>query len=164
MKTIWAPWRIKYILGEKPDYCIFCKAIEEKDDAKNYILFRGKLSFAILNIYPYNNGHIMVAPYKHLSCLTELEQETSLEIQNLIQESIKILRSILNAEGFNLGMNLGKVSGAGVEDHIHTHIVPRWNGDTNFMPVIADTKVFPEYLNLTYDKLSSRFKEIKGLI
>ncbi len=161
MKTIWAPWRIEYILGEKPNYCILCNAMEQKDTAKAFVLFKGKLSFAIMNTYPYNNGHIMVAPKKHSACITELDKETSLEIQFLVKESVKILRSVLNADGFNIGMNLGKVSGAGVEDHIHTHIVPRWNGDTNFMPVIADTKVFPNYIKTTYDKLFPKFTTIK---
>lgn len=160
MKTIWAPWRIKYILSEKPDYCILCHALEQKDDTKTFILFRGKLSFVILNTYPYNNGHIMVAPHEHTACLTETDQKTALEMHTLTQECIRILRSTLNAEGFNIGMNLGKVAGAGVENHIHTHIVPRWNGDTNFMPVIADTKVFPEYLRATYNKILPEFKAI----
>jgi len=160
MKTIWAPWRINYILSEKPDYCIFCKALEEKEDEKNFIIKRGKHSFVIMNAYPYNNGHVMVAPYKHLACITDLNQETSLEIHFLTQESVRILRSVLNSEGFNIGMNLGKVAGAGVEDHVHIHIVPRWLGDTNFMPVIADTKVFPEYLKTTYEKLIPFYKAI----
>lgn len=161
MKTIWAPWRVDYILSEKPDYCILCNALEKNNDTKTFILYRGKFSFAIMNAYPYNNGHIMITPKKHIACITEIDQKTSLEIQFLLKESVRILRSLLNAEGFNIGMNLGKVAGAGVEDHIHTHIVPRWNGDTNFMPVIADTKVFPEYLKATYDKLFPEFAAIK---
>lgn len=160
MKTVWAPWRIDYILGEKPDHCIFCHADKENKDDETFILYRGKHSFTILNTYPYNNGHIMVAPYQHLSCLTKLDDPTALEIHQLTQESVRILRSVLNAEGFNVGINLGKVAGAGVEDHLHIHIVPRWNGDTNFMPVISDTKVFPEYLKATYDKLLPEFKAI----
>ena len=161
MKTIWAPWRIEYILSEKPDYCIFCNALEQKNDAKTFTLYHGKHSFVIMNTFPYNNGHLMIAPYQHQSCPTKLDQEIALEIHRMTQESIRILRSVLNAEGFNIGMNLGKVAGAGVEDHVHTHIVPRWNGDTNFMPVIGDTKVFPEYLKATYDKLLPGFEAIR---
>lgn len=163
MKTLWAPWRIEYILSEKPDYCIFCNAVEQKDDAKTLVLYRGKHSFVIMNAFPYNNGHLMVTPYKHLSCPTKLDKETALEIHLLIQKSIGILQSVLSAEGFNIGMNLGKVAGAGIEDHVHTHIVPRWNGDTNFMPVVGETKVFPEYLKATYDKLLPGFQSIYSL-
>ena len=160
MKTIWAPWRIEYILSEKPDYCIFCNALEQKNDAKTFTLYHGKHSFVIMNTFPYNNGHLMIAPYQHQSCPTKLDQEIALEIHRMTQESIRILRSVLNAEGFNIGMNLGKVAGAGVEDHVHTHIVPRWNGDTNFMPVLAETKVHPEYLKDTFKKLAPLFKKL----
>ncbi len=160
MKTIWAPWRIEYILSEKPDYCIFCNALEQKNDAKTFTLYHGKHSFVIMNTFPYNNGHLMIAPYQHQSCPTKLDQEIALEIHRMTQESIRILRSVLNAEGFNIGMNLGKVAGAGVEDHVHTHIVPRWNGDTNFMPVLAETKVHPEHLKDTFKKLAPLFKKL----
>ena len=160
MKTVWAPWRIEYILSEKPDYCIFCDAFKRKDDAKTFILYRGNKSFVIMNAFPYNNGHLLVIPIQHLSCPTELDNDTASEIHSLTQESIKILRSVLKTDGFNIGINLGKVAGAGVEEHLHTHIVPRWNGDTNFMPVTGETKVFPEYLKATYDKLLPEFNAI----
>lgn len=163
MKTVWAPWRMEYILSEKPDYCIFCNALEQNDDTKTFILYRGKHSFIIMNTFPYNNGHLMVTPFQHLPCVTRLDNDTALEIHCMMQESVRILRSILNADGFNIGLNLGKVAGAGVEDHMHIHIVPRWNGDTNFMPVIADTKVFPQYLKATYEKLLPEFKALTNL-
>ena len=116
-----------------------------------------------MNTFPYNNGHLLVIPIQHLSCPTELDNDTASEIHSLTQESIKILRSVLKTDGFNIGINLGKVAGAGVEEHLHTHIVPRWNGDTNFMPVTGETKVFPEYLKATYDKLLPEFNAIANL-
>jgi len=155
LKIIWAPWRIKYILMPKFKKCLFCKVIKEKKDSKNFIIERGKFSFVILNKFPYSNGHIMIVPYKHTSDLEELDLESLTEIMSFAQKYIKILKLKMKPDGFNLGFNIGKVAGAGIEDHIHLHIVPRWNGDTNFMPVLSNTKVIPESLESVYKKLKN---------
>jgi len=161
MERIWAPWRIEYILQEKDKGCIFCEKIKEKRDKKNYILYRGRLGFIIMNIFPYNSGHLMVAPYKHTADLGDLEEKELTELMVLVRESMGILRRALNPEGFNLGMNLGKCAGAGVIDHLHFHIVPRWQGDTNFMPLFSETQVMPELLESTYKKLKKEIKRCK---
>jgi len=154
---LWAPWRIEYIANPKEDFCFFCKYPTEDNDRKRLILYRGKNAFVIMNFYPYNNGHVMVAPYLHTSELSELNPDTKLEMFNLIEYSTKIIRSEMNADGFNIGINLGSVAGAGVKDHLHIHIVPRWNGDTNFMPITAGTKVISEGLEETWEKLRNKF-------
>jgi ATP adenylyltransferase len=156
MKRIWAPWRIEYIRSEKPKECILCQKPGENRDRDNYILFRGERNFVILNKYPYNPGHLMVAPYRHLPTLDELTDEELLEHFNLVRKCVRILAEEYKPEGFNIGINLGKVAGAGIDDHIHTHIVPRWNGDTNFMTVVADMRAVPHALAATYDELSER--------
>ncbi len=153
MKNLWAPWRIKYILNKKDKNCIFCQKSQENKDEKNYIIWRGQLGFIIMNIFPYNNGHLMVAPYRHVAEPSGLKENELLEMMLLLRKSIEVLKKVLKPDGFNIGINLGKIAGAGVEDHFHIHIVPRWLGDTNFMPVIADTKVMPEHLRETYKKL-----------
>ena len=152
MKIIWAPWRIKYILGKK-EGCIFCDKIKENKDRENYILLRGKNAFVILNTFPYSNGHLMVAPYKHVPDLDGLEESELGELMKLVKTCTQILKKTLNPEGFNIGANLGKVAGAGVEGHIHIHIVPRWEGDTSFISTVGDTKIIPESLDDTYRKL-----------
>ena len=157
MKQIWAPWRIEYIQMEKPEGCILCDKPKEKYDVANYILYRGEKNFIIMNSYPYNPGHLMIAPYRHVANLEELTDEERCEHFEMVSRSVKILREVFNPAGFNIGMNLGKIAGAGIDDHIHTHIVPRWQGDTNFMPVIADLRVVPEALAETYEKLKRRF-------
>lgn len=157
MKIIWAPWRLKYILGKKEKGCVFCVKQKEGDDKKNAILYRGKHNYVILNIFPYNNGHLMVVPYKHANDLSGLGEEEAAEMMTLAQKSLVALRDVLKPQGFNLGMNLGSVAGAGIEEHIHMHLVPRWNGDTNFMPVIGETRVMPQHIESTYDALISRF-------
>jgi len=157
MKQIWAPWRIEYIQMEKPEGCILCDKPKEKYDVANYILYRGEKNFIIMNSYPYNPGHLMIAPYRHVANLEELTDEERCEHFEMVSRSVKILREVFNPAGFNIGMNLGKIAGAGIDDHIHTHIVPRWQGDTNFMPVIADVRVIPEALASTYEKLKGRF-------
>lgn len=159
MQVLWAPWRMDYIAGAKPEDCIFCEKAGETDDAKNFVLFRGKLTFVLLNIYPYNNGHLMIAPYRHLDSLEKLGQEELLDMVRLVQRSVAILTQALKAEGFNLGINQGKIAGAGIEEHIHFHVVPRWSGDTNFMPILGNTKVVPEHLEATYAKLFPLFKK-----
>ncbi|MGQ4832959.1 MAG: HIT family protein [Candidatus Asgardarchaeia archaeon] len=159
MKYLWAPWRIKYILMEKPKECIFCKAIKENKDDENLILYRGKYSFIILNRFPYNSGHLMIVPYRHVGNIEELTQNELNEMNKLMQKSVKLLKVALKPDGFNIGINIGRVAGAGIEEHIHIHVVPRWNGDTNFMPVIGDTKVVNQYLNETLEVLK-KYKEI----
>ncbi|NQT71870.1 MAG: HIT domain-containing protein [Chloroflexi bacterium] len=153
MEFMWAPWRIEYILGEKDEDCIFCYKPKEDKDRENLLLFRGERNLVMLNKYPYNPGHIMVAPYKHVSSLDALDDEDLLEHFKLVSRCVEMMKEEMNPEGFNIGINLGKVAGAGIEEHIHTHIVPRWNGDTNFMPVFSDMRVVPEALEATYDKL-----------
>lgn len=155
MKRIWAPWRVEYIQMEKPKGCILCEKPRQDSDAANYILYRGEKNFVIMNLYPYNPGHLMVVPYQHLASLEEMSDAVLHEHYEIVRRSIKLLREVFRPAGFNLGMNLGKVAGAGIDDHVHTHIVPRWQGDANFMPVIADTKVVNEALDETYRKLKA---------
>ena len=157
MEQIWAPWRIEYIQMEKPEGCILCDKPRQSTDVQNYILFRGDKNFIIMNIYPYNAGHLMIAPYRHIANLEELTDEERNEHFEIVSRSTKILRQAFNPAGFNIGINLGKVAGAGIDEHIHTHIVPRWLGDTNFMPVIANVKVVNEALDETYQKLKGKF-------
>jgi len=160
MEHIWAPWRIKYIRTAKEGKekgCILCDKPKENKDAPNYILHRGQKNFVILNSYPYNPAHLMIAPYRHVANLEELSNEELHEHYEMVSRSIKVLKRAFKPAGFNIGMNLGRVAGAGIDDHIHTHIVPRWSGDANFMPVIADVRVLPEALAETYDKLKGKF-------
>ena len=157
MQQIWAPWRMQYIQMEKPKGCILCEKSAQHDDAANYILYRGDKNFVIMNIYPYNPGHLLIAPYHHAANLDDLTPEELHEHIEIVSRSVKILRQAFDPGGFNLGTNIGKVAGAGISDHVHTHIVPRWQGDVNFMPVLADTRVVPEALNETYQKLKDKF-------
>ena len=157
MEQMWAPWRIKYIQMERPEGCILCEKPKENKDVQNYILFRGDKNFVILNSYPYNPGHLMVSPYRHVANLEELTKDERQEHFELVSRSIKVLRRVFEPGGFNIGINMGKVAGAGIDDHFHTHIVPRWQGDTNFMPVLADVKVLPEALADTYKKLKGKW-------
>ena len=160
MERIWAPWRMEYITKNKSDECIFCTLPKSGDDEKHFILFQGKGCFVIMNIFPYNNGHLMVSPYRHLACITELDKDESGEMTALTNSCIEILRAVNNPDGFNVGFNLGKSAGAGYDEHIHNHIVPRWSGDTNFMPVLAETRVQPEHLRNSYKKLVPHFKKL----
>ncbi len=153
MEYLWAPWRMEYIKADKPSGCIFCEKLHATTDRENLILFRGETSFIIMNKYPYNNGHLMVTPYRHTGNLEDLTESELLEIMILIRKSVLALKQLFRPQGFNVGMNLGRSAGAGIADHLHYHIVPRWDGDTNFMPVISEIKVLPEYLTQTYDKL-----------
>jgi len=155
MEQLWAPWRIEYILQAEKGGCFLCGKPKEANDESNLILYRGKSNFIILNSFPYNPGHLMVVPYRHIGHLDELADEEAKEHFDLVKRSLKLLIEVIKPAGFNIGMNLGKVAGAGVDDHIHTHIVPRWQGDTNFMPVISNTKVLPEALASTYKKLKA---------
>ena len=156
---LWAPWRIEYIEGEKEGVCIFCEKPKQTDDLNNLILFRASLSFIIMNKYPYNSGHLMVVPYEHKKDFEYLTDEELLEMNKLLKISIKVLKKVMNPDAFNIGLNLGKSAGAGIDEHLHFHIVPRWNGDTNFMPVISNTRVVPESLERTYKKLKKEFEK-----
>jgi len=156
MEYLWAPWRIEYIKKADEVGCIFCRKPTEENDAANYILHRGQYNFIIMNSYPYNSGHLMIAPYRHVANLDELTDEELNEHFRMVSRVVTVLKQVFKADGFNIGMNLGRVAGAGIDKHIHTHIVPRWAGDTNFMPVIADTKVINEALEETYKKLMGK--------
>lgn len=153
MERIFAPWRIRYILAPKPKDCVFCEAPKEKDDKKNLILYRGKTCYTIMNRNPYNPGHVMVCPYRHIPSTEDMNEDELLESMKLVNFAVSVIREVMNPDGFNIGINIGKVAGAGIADHLHIHIVPRWNGDTSFMPVLADVQIVPEALEDTYDKL-----------
>lgn len=160
MKKHWAPWRLDFILGPKEKGCIFCKLPRKKEDKKNLILFRGRLCYTILNKYPYNNGHLMVVPYRHIKELSKLTRSENAEMMELSGIAVKALERTMFPQGSNLGMNLGTAGGAGIKNHLHMHVVPRWIGDTNFMPILANTKVLVEYLENTYDRLAPEFPKI----
>jgi ATP adenylyltransferase len=157
MKYIWAPWRIKYIRSEKPAGCILCDKPREDKDTENFILYRGKLNFVMLNAYPYNPGHLLIAPYRHTGSLTELTEKERNEHYELVSRGIEVLKKAFKPTGYNIGSNLGKVAGAGIDDHFHSHIVPRWQGDNNFVPVLADVRVIPQALEDTYKDLVDLF-------
>jgi ATP adenylyltransferase len=156
MKYLWGPWRMEYIRMEKPKGCIFCEKPKEERDEENHILYRGKKNFIILNNYPYNPGHLMIVPYRHLDTPEKMTPQERNEHYEIVSRCVEVLKQELRPDGFNLGMNLGKVAGAGIDDHIHTHIVPRWNGDTNYMTVVSETRVVPEALAETYRKLKGK--------
>jgi ATP adenylyltransferase len=162
MENLWAPWRIDYILSRKPLECIFCNMPKENRDEENLILFRGKNQFIIMNAFPYNNGHMMIVPYRHTSSLEGWSSEEQQEMMELADLAISLLKKTIRPDGFNLGINMGQVAGAGIADHVHLHIVPRWNGDTNFMPVLADTRVISEHLKTTYKKLAKTLDEMQN--
>lgn len=146
-KTLWAPWRIGYIKSvKKSKGCLFCKCSVSKNDSSNLVIFKSKHSLAMLNLYPYNNGHLMVSPRKHVKSLELLSQKETLDLINTLHRAKKRLQKILRPQGFNIGMNIGKISGAGIDQHLHIHIVPRWQGDTNFMPALCATKVISQSL------------------
>ena len=155
MKKLWAPWRSKFIYQRKRKGCIFCKAAKAKDDKKYFVIERSKFSFSMLNIYPYNNGHLMVAPYRHKGSLVDFNKDELCDLMLLAQKSLRLIEKALTPDGYNLGFNTGKIAGAGFSGHLHMHIVPRWQGDTNFMPVLAQTKVISESLNSLYRRLKS---------
>ncbi len=149
-----APWRMQYLRdGLRSSDCIFCSKIESNDDAENLVLWRGPLVFIIMNLYPYATGHIMLAPYVHAPSPEEVAPAVMMELGSTVAPSMRALRRVLNCQGFNTGINTGAVAGAGVADHMHLHIVPRWGGDANFMPIIADTTVMPEALTITYGRI-----------
>ena len=154
MDRLWAPWRMDYIKSAKDDtVCIFCQIAREGEDERRLVLHRGRYSYIVMNTYPYNNGHLLVTPYRHVPSLTDLSGDELSDAIWLVSYSIKLLRHTLNPDGFNVGVNLGRVAGAGIADHVHFHIVPRWKGDTNYMTTVAETRVLPEDLRETYNKL-----------
>ncbi len=157
MKYIWAPWRIQYIRGEKPQGCILCTKPAEDKDKANYLLFRGKKNFIIMNSYPYNPGHLLVAPYRHTGDPAELTAQERNEHFELICRSLGVLKEVFKPAGFNIGANVGRVAGAGIEGHFHSHIVPRWQGDSNFITVLADVRAVPQALADMYDTLREKF-------
>jgi ATP adenylyltransferase len=158
LKTLWSPWRFEYVsAGVKQAGCIFCEALKNPDSPDSLILHRAQHNFIILNRYPYNNGHLMIAPYHHSSNPMDVDPAILNEMMELFQRATKALREVYKPDGFNMGMNLGKCAGAGVEEHYHLHVVPRWNGDTNFMSTLAETRVVPEDFAITLSKLKPHF-------
>jgi len=157
VEQVWSPWRMEYILSDKPDECIFCAKPKEDNDTENLILFRGQQCYVMMNRYPYINGHLMVVPYAHVDTPTALSGDVLTEMALEVNMCLEALSEVMRPNGFNIGMNLGAVAGAGIKDHIHVHIVPRWQGDTNFMPVIGETHVIVESLHSTYAKLRPFF-------
>ncbi len=155
MKNLWAPWRMTYIAPKTPQSqgCIFCIPPTDDHDAERYILHRGEHCFMMLNLYPYNNGHLMIVPYLHVGTIEKLDASILADLMKQTQLALRALRLAMKPDGFNMGINEGKVAGAGFADHAHLHVVPRWEGDTNFMPVLADTKVMPEHLDNVYKQL-----------
>lgn len=157
MKTMWAPWRMEYILDDKEDGCIFCKALAEQD---NLTLYKGNMTMVVMNKFPYINGHLLVATTKHISTLNQLGKGEMGGLLETVEQSVGILKKVMSPDGFNIGLNLGKVAGAGVEEHLHFHIVPRWFGDTNALTVFADVRVIPEHLLATYNNLKPYFDKL----
>ena len=153
---IWAPWRIEYIRRTHSKGCALCQKLRDKDDVSNHVLLRGNSNYVMLNAWPYNPGHLMVIPNRHVALPEELSDEEMLDHCQIVNRCMAAITRLINPAGFNIGMNLGTVAGAGIPGHIHTHIVPRWEGDTNCMPVIADTRVVPEALDATYQKLQGQ--------
>ncbi len=154
---MWAPWRLEYMQSEKAEGCVFCTKPAAEDDEANYIVQRGEDMFVILNAFPYNNGHVMVAPFDHVASFEDLDEPALLEMMTLTKAVMRALRDVYSPQGFNVGVNVGSASGAGVEDHVHLHVVPRWAGDTNFMPVIGSTRVLPQTLADSYAALRTAF-------
>lgn len=158
---LWAPWRMRYVTGEKPEGCFLCQKHEDCHDPENLVVYRGNRCYVILNLFPYNPGHLMVVPYEHLPGPQDLDEETLSEMMILVSRCVKLLEAAMSPSGFNVGMNIGRVAGAGVAEHVHAHIVPRWEGDANFMPVLASTKVIPEELQSTYERLRKAWSDLR---
>ena len=160
MKTLWAPWRIDYILGPKPDECVFCLPGHTREDRERLVLRRAEYCFVIMNRFPYSNSHLMVTPFRHVQCLTELEDHETAEMMAWIRECTRILKQAYNPPGVNIGLNIGEAAGAGIREHLHFHILPRWYGDHSFMAVTGETMVIPEHLRATYNKLEPFFQPL----
>lgn len=157
MERLWAPWRMEYIMAKKTEGCIFCVEWDGTADREKLLLYRSTNSFVMLNRYPYTNGHLLVVPFRHAADLDELDEVELLDLMNTVRLSRRVLDLASAPQGYNIGMNLGKASGAGVDEHLHFHIVPRWNGDTNFMSVLSEVRVMPEALLTTYERLKPLF-------
>ncbi|NIQ97866.1 MAG: HIT domain-containing protein [Desulfuromonadales bacterium] len=163
MKQLWAPWRLEYVAGDNGDNgCIFCVPESRDEDDDRLILHRGPAAFVILNRYPYSNGHLMVTPYRHCGSIDDLGEEEVIDIHRLLVLSRKALAAACHPDGFNIGLNLGQSAGAGVPDHVHYHVVPRWNGDTNFMTLFGEVRVIPEHLEATFRRLKTEFERLLG--
>jgi len=159
MKVLWAPWRMEYVTsGNNKGECIFCPGVDRSQDEQRLILFIGGVSIVLMNKFPYTNGHLLIAPQRHVSTLDALSIEEKVDLIIKVEKSIDVLKEVLNPEGFNVGLNLGKVAGAGVEDHLHFHVVPRWIGDTNYMTLFGEVRVIPEHIQKTYQRLLPFFK------
>jgi ATP adenylyltransferase len=161
---MWAPWRMAYVAAEHDEQydgpaCVFCRLPAIADDSDSYILHRGERCFVVLNLYPYNNGHLMVIPYAHVDALPDVDEQTTTEMLRLVRRSQQVLTDAMGPQGFNIGINQGRAAGAGIADHIHLHVVPRWSGDTNFMPVLGDVRVMPQHLDDTYAALRGGFSQ-----
>ncbi len=158
MDYLWSPWRYRYVSSNSgEDGCLFCRISSEKDDKSNYVLLRAERNFAVLNRFPYTSGHLMIVPYAHVASLEEAEPETLAEMMVLARRAEIALRRVYRPEGLNLGLNIGKSAGAGVAGHIHMHVLPRWSGDVNFMTAVGETRVLPEDLETSYERLSGEF-------
>jgi len=158
MNHLWSPWRMEYIENNnQADGCVFCLAQEKEDGAENLIAYRGERAYVILNRYPYTSGHLMVVPYDHKPNLEELDSETRAEMMELTAQCMTVLRKVYHPQAFNIGANIGEAAGAGVKEHVHIHIVPRWAGDTNFMSTLGETRVLPEALEDTYQRIKNGF-------
>ncbi len=159
---IWSPWRMKYIQKPRKEKgCVFCEALQQSDSAENLIVFRGERTFTILNRYPYTSGHLMVVPYQHTAVLADLDASTRAEMMEVVNRSILVLTEVYCPQGYNIGMNIGESAGAGITDHIHMHVVPRWNGDTNFMSTIGGVRVLPEGLEESYARIKEVWEKLK---
>lgn len=157
MSNLWAPWRIEYILGPREGECFLCRMFREQDDRRNLILWRGTTCAVVMNRYPYTGGHVMICPYRHVAEFSELTREERLELMDLTEKTVAVLRAAMKPHGFNIGYNIGHAAGAGLKDHLHQHVVPRWIGDTNIMPVLAGVTVVPEALDALYARLKPVF-------
>ena len=162
MDRLWTPWRMKYILksSKKKKSCILCDEAKKNDDRRNYILYRGKHSFVIMNLYPYNNGHLLIVPNTHESDVDKLPVGELADLMMVTQASVNILKQAMKPEGFNIGINLGKTAGAGIPEHLHIQIVPRWTGDTSYLTVVDETRIMPELLDGTYERLRPYFERL----
>lgn len=159
MKSLWAPWRMEFITAahQGSGKCLFCRLSAAPKSLSSLVICQGKKAFVVLNRYPYLNGHLLVVPRRHLADMSKLKKEEHVELGRLVSRSLVALKKALSPQGFNVGLNLGRAAGAGIEDHLHYHVVPRWIGDSNFMPVIGETRVLPEFITDTYKKLVKYF-------
>jgi ATP adenylyltransferase len=164
MEMLWAPWRMDYIMGPKPDACVFCLPENPDGDRERLVLARGRHTFVIMNKFPYNSGHLMVTPFRHAHCLTELTPEESLEMTKGLTYCTQAMQDAMRPQGINIGLNLGEAAGAGIAAHLHFQMVPRWNGDSSFMAVFGETRVIPQLLRSTYDRLEPFFKDYHATV